>query len=101
MHALERNVPYRSSDLGLIRFHNIQILRTENHLNGFVVLKSLIHTFKLETIKLYQEIFDHRSFYNIGFSDKACNKTVFRLIVDICRRTDLLNLTVIHNNNRI
>ena len=38
---------------------------------------------------------------NIGFTDKACNKTVFRLIVDVCRRTDLLNLTVIHNNNRI
>ena len=46
MHALERNVPYSSSDLGLIRFHNIQILRAENNLNGFVVLKSFVYTFK-------------------------------------------------------
>lgn len=48
MHTLERNVPYRSSNLCLIRFHNIQILRAENNLNGFVVLKSLVYTFKTE-----------------------------------------------------
>lgn len=30
MNALERNVPYGTPDLGLIRLHDIQILRTKD-----------------------------------------------------------------------
>ena len=56
MNTFERNVPYSSSDLGLIRFHNIQILRTENYFFGFVVFFFFFFFFFLFFFKLYKEI---------------------------------------------
>lgn len=38
---------------------------------------------------------------NVALTDKVRNKYCMRLIINLLRRTDLLNLTVRHNNNLI
>ena len=55
----------------------------------------------LDIVEPSQIISDHNSFYNIGLSNEACYKTVFGLVVNISRRTDLLNFAVIHNDHGI
>ena len=101
MNPFESNVAHDSVDLCLLLIHNVQILRTEHDLDLFVFFKTFIHTFKTEAVKFHQVIPDHDSFYDIGFSDEACNKTVLRFIVNICGSADLLDLSVVHNNHRI
>ena len=66
-----------------------------------MIFKSLIHALELKSVKCNQIVTDHGSFDDIGFPDKACNKTVFRFIVDIYRRTDLLDFAIIHDNDRV
>ncbi|MPM78539.1 hypothetical protein SDC9_125550 [bioreactor metagenome] len=43
----------------------------------------------------------HFAFHDIGFADEVSHKAVFRLVVDINRRSNLLNLAVINNDDFI
>ena len=101
MNAFEGDVSDNTVDFRLRWFHNVKILRTKHNLDFFIILKAFVHAFEFKSVKLNQIISDHNSFYNIGLSNEACYETVFGLVVNIGRRTDLLNFTVIHNDHGI
>ena len=44
---------------------------------------------------------DHQTGHNIAFSDKVCNKGIFRFIVDLFRGTHLLDIALVHDHNGI
>ena len=44
---------------------------------------------------------NHGTVEDIAFSDKVRNKSIDRFIININRRTDLLNLSFTHHDNRV
>ena len=66
-----------------------------------ILTKTFIHTFKFRTTETYQFVMYHRTVKNIAFSDKIRYKSILWLIVDLLRRTNLLNLTIGHDNDLI
>jgi hypothetical protein len=63
--------------------------------------KSDVYTVPDSSEYLYDFIFYHRSRQNITVTDKICDKSILRFIVNVLRRTDLLDIALIHNNDRI
>ena len=61
----------------------------------------IIHTGKFRPAETHLELVCHDASKNITLADKVCNKCVHRLIVYILGRTDLLDYTVVHNNNTV
>ena len=80
---------------------NIQVFRTDYYIDRSIFAKTLIHTLKLPSAETYQTIAHHRTVQDIAFTDKIGNERIDRLIVDIGRRTDLLNLSFAHDHNGI
>ena len=44
---------------------------------------------------------DHRSTHDIALADKVRDKGIFRLIVDLLRRSHLLDIALVHDNDRV
>ena len=60
-----------------------------------------IHTGELCAEDFHKLILDHSTTYNVAVTDKISNESIFRLIVDFFGRTDLLDIALIHDNDRI
>ena len=90
-----------TGNCAFFRFYKVNILWTDDYIDRFIMSKSGIDTIKFCTKNLYQAVLYHNSFDDITLSDKVCYKSILWLIVDIFRRTHLLNIALIHNNNRI
>ena len=80
---------------------NIDILRTNDHIHGVVLTETRIDTIEHLSAELHFLIFDHRTAQDIALADKIRHKAVLRFIVDIRRRTDLLNLTFAHHDHAV
>ena len=48
-----------------------------------------------------QKVLEHNAVDNVGVTDKAGDKGIFRFVVNILRGADLLDLTAGHNNDGI
>ena len=80
---------------------NFNILGTDDNINRSIPAESLVNTFKLFAENLNSAVIKHNSVENICLTDKVCNKCVHRLVVYILGRTNLLDYTVVHNNNTV
>ena len=101
MNTLEGNRLNNALDLRLFRLDDIYILRSYYDLNIFIILESLINAHKVLSVKGYKKVFFHNRFYDIGFTDEVCNKSVLRFVIYILGSSDLLDHTFVHNNNGI
>ena len=77
---------------------NINIFRSNHHIHRIVLTKTGIDTIELLSAERYPLVTDHRTRQNITLTDKIRHKAVLRLVIDIRRRTDLLDLTLAHHN---
>ena len=80
---------------------DIKVFRTNDYIYRSILTKTFIHTFKFRTTETYQFVMYHRTVKNIAFSDKIRHKRIDRLIININRRTDLLNLSLTHYDDSI
>ena len=100
MHSLKNNRCYFSFYRPFFRRCYNDILRTHNCINHCTML-NIIHTCKLRTTKTHPEFSRHNAAKNVAFPDKIGNKGIFRFIVDILRRTGLLDFPFRHHDNLI
>ena len=93
---------FRRACRGTIRKRvQLQILRTDDNVNWLVAAEARVDTGKTGTEDLHQLILHHRGVDNIGISDKVRDKRIRRLVVDILRCPDLLDIALIHDNDRV
>ena len=82
-------------------FYNFNIFRPYNSFNKCVFTKSAVKAFKCNTAEWYKIVFNHNSINYIWFAYKVCYKSVYRFVINILRRTYLLNFALVHNNNGV
>ena len=101
MNALKDQMCYCSGQRSFFRFDQIHVFRTDYNIDGLVCAKALIHAGKLLSEDGNKLIADHDAVDDVGVSDEVCNESILRLIVDLFRRADLLNVALVHNNDGI
>ena len=63
--------------------------------------ESLIDAGKFRTEDFNQLVVDHQTVHNVALADEVGNECVFRLVVDLFRGTHLLDITLVHDNDRV
>ena len=101
MHALKEHAEHLSGHLPVLYIDNIDILGPDDDIYRLLFLKSKIHTVKCDIIKPHLVILEHDTRDDIALSDEICNIPVCRLVVYLFRRTDLLDLSALHDNDLI
>ena len=101
MDALEDHMCDNTINTSLSRFQKINIFRTDDYINRFILTESCIHAREINAKYLDQTILHHSRGDDITFSDEICNKSVFRFVIDFFRGTDLLDVSLVHDHNRI
>ena len=84
-----------------INFYKVNIFRPYYRINRFVSPKARVYAREVYTENFYKFIFHHSSGKNVAVTDKVCDKSVFRLIVNVFRSTNLLDIPLIHDNDCI
>ena len=101
MNPFEDDIVNDAVNAILLWFLENNIFRTNDNVNRFVCFKPFVNTFKIQSFKMNQEIVFHDTINDVAFSNEICCKAIFRLIVNRFRCPDLLDNTILHNNNRI
>ena len=102
MDTLKDTTLYDSCKFGILSVGNdVYILRADHNIYRSIITKALIDALELMTDKLNLAVTDHCAIQDITLADKVGYKGVYRLIIDINRCANLLNLTVAHNHNGI
>ena len=80
---------------------NINIFRSDNNIHRIILTETGIDTIELLSAERNTFVTNHRTAQNITLADKVRHKAVLRLIVDIRRCTDLLDLTFAHHHHTV
>ena len=100
MHTLENHGLYHTRNRTVFRCRHDHILRAHDDID-FCSHRKVFKTGKLRTTEIHFADTAHMTGVNVALTDKVRNKYGMRLIINLLRRTDLLNLTVGHNHNLI
>ena len=101
VYALKQDAQHLAGHLSVRRIHNVDVLRTDHHIHRLIFFKTKIHTVKRNVVKPHFIVFYHDSRQDIALTDEICHKPVDRFIINIFRRSHLLNLSVIHDHDLI
>ena len=85
----------------LFRLYQIDVFRTDYHVYRLVYAETAVHTGKFSAEDLYQFIMEHQAVYNVALADKIGYEGIFRLVVYLLRRAHLLDVALVHYDNRI
>ena len=81
--------------------HDVDILGTYHDIDSHILTESLVHALELMSDKLHKPVLDHLSVEDVGFTDEVCHESVLRLVVYVCRGTDLPDVTVVENHDGV
>ena len=101
MDTFENGMGQCTMDNTFFRCYQLHVLGTDDYVDGLVFSETGIHTVKAGTKDLYQTISDHGCTDNVTVTDKVGNESVFRFVINIFRSSDLLDISLIHDNDRI
>ena len=101
MYTFEDHMCDYTINASLPRFQKIDIFRTDDNVNRSVLSEPFIHTWKINTQYLNKTILHHCRGNDITLTDKVRHKSILRLIVDFFRCSDLLDIPLIHDHDRI
>ena len=102
MHALKDGGGYRTRQhRRLRRLEDVNILGAQHDIYRHLLPESLIHALELMTGERDLPILDHRSVQAVTLTDEISDKRIDRLVINIDRGTDLLDLSLAHDNDRV
>ena len=101
VNTFENQMGDTSADGTFLRFHKINILRADHNVDRFVFAESDINALELRTENLDETVLNHDAVENVAVTDEVCNECVLRFIVDVFRCADLLDITLVHDNDRV
>ena len=103
MHTLERDACDLAVDVRgrRARGHDIDILRTDHNVDRRHFAEAAVERLEALSRHLDQVVVDHQAVENVALADEVRNEGVLRLVVNIDRRADLLDLALVHDDDRI
>ena len=101
MNTFKDQVCDNTVDASFTRFEKVDILRTDNNVNRFVLSESFVHAREIHSEDLDKTILHHRCRNDITLTDKICHESILRLVVDFLRSSDLLDVTLVHNYDSV
>ena len=101
MHALEQHRLDTAAQQAVLRCDNIQILRTDDHIDFFVRRETAVHAVKRMAVKNNAVVARHHTVCDVALADEVGNIAVDRLVVNVDRRADLFDVAALHDNNRV
>ena len=82
-------------------FPEVNILRPNHYIHRIVLAKTGVDAIEHLSAELHFLVFDHRAAQDVALTDKISYKAVLRLVVNICRSTDLLDLSFAHHHHTV
>ena len=101
MHALKRYRGDGSAQVSVIGGDDVDILGADNDVDGLVFLKAEVDAFELAAEEFDQSVLKHNAVEDVAFADEVRDKCVFRLVIDILGRADLLDAALIHDDDSV
>ena len=101
MHALEGHGRHRAAEMAGVRRDNVNVLGTDDHVDRFVRLKAAVDAGKFASEELHQLVLEHDAVEDIRLADEIRDERVLRLVINILRRTDLLDPALIHDHDGV
>ena len=80
---------------------HLDVFRSNHYIYLLVASESLIHTRNLRSGNLYQTVVDHRSAEDVALADEICHKRIGWFVVDIGRRSYLLDFSLAHHHDGV
>ena len=101
MHTHEGDGGHGTLQHAGFRLHDIHILRADDHVHRLVGSKAGIQAVKDLTAEFNLVICQHHAVHNVALADEVSDEGVHRLVVNILRGTDLLNLAFAHDHDGV
>ena len=101
VNALEDDLTHKAGQHTDRGRHNLHILGADNDLHRLVRLEAAVHTGEIIPAEVDKKVLEHDAVHDVGITDKARDKSVFRLVVNVLRGTDLLNFAAGHDHNGV
>ena len=101
VHAHERDGRDRAAQHALLDGHDVHVLRTDDDVHILVFGKALVHARERVARERHAEVLPHNAVDDVALTDEVGNEGVFRLIIDIDRRADLLDPALGHDDDRV
>ena len=101
MNTFEDQMGDHTFDDSFFRLDQIDVFRADHRIYRFVASESNVHTLPGGSQHFDNLIFHHGGRKNVAVSDKVCYKGVLWFVINILRCSDLLDISLIHDNDRI
>ena len=98
VNALEHYGFHYARQLGFFRRDHLNVLGTDNDINGLVGVKALVHALKAASRELYHAVLGHTAVDDVALADEVGNEGVDRFVVNVRRGAYLLDIAVVHDN---
>ena len=90
-----------ASDNSVFWFYKVDIFRADHCINRLLLTESFIDTRKVGAEDIDEPVMYHRGGKNVTVTDKVCNERILRFIINIFRCSYLLDISLVHNDDRI
>ena len=101
VHAHERDGRDRAAQHALFDGHDVHVLGTDDDVHVLVFGKALVHARERVARERHAEVLAHNAVDNVALADKIGHESILRLIINIERRADLLDLALGHDDDRV
>ena len=83
------------------RLEYIDIFGTDDYIDGDILSKALVDTFKFVSGKGYCFVLKHEAVQDVAFSDEIGNERVDGFVVNVCRGAYLLDAAFAHHDDGV
>ena len=101
VHAHERDGRDRAAQHALFDGHDVHILGADDDVHVLVFGKALVHACERVARERHAEVLPHDAVDNVALADEIRDECVLRLVIDILRSADLLDLALGHDDDRV
>ena len=90
--ALENQVGDNALQRAFLRFYEVDVLRADDHIHRLVGLETAVQTGEFLAVHPHHPVLMHDAVDDVGLADEVGHEGVLRLVVNILRSADLLDL---------
>jgi len=101
MHPLENEIRDFPRDGSAVRFCQFDIFRADDDIDGLAVSEAFVGARERSTVNRDKAVFYEDSREEIAVADEVGDKSVLRFVVDHFRRTHLLDVALVHDDDRV
>ena len=101
LHSLEGHGGDGAGKLTLLHGDDVDVLRSDDHVHRLVGSEAAVQTGEAPTVHLHHVVLGHNAVDDVGLADEVRYEGVLRLIINILRRSDLLNGALIHDHDGV